>query len=236
MMKNKNTLSFQHPKAANWLLGSGLFLTAVAMTACSSSPTPNYYTMSPKITAATKSTVQVIEVLPVGIPDRLDRAPLVLQDSSGKSTVLNNERWTSTMGTQLRDTLSAGLQQKLGAIDSYSSGLAGNNQPLYRVSTDFSHFDIVDKSYINIAVSWVVKRQIPPTQLESNNAKVITNAGSQLNCRIAFKQPIDQKTKKMDAIVSASSEAMTQIINTVSSSIVALDLNKKSVISNGVCS
>ena len=143
-MKNKKILSFQYPKAAKWLLGSGLFLTAVAMTACSSSPTPNYYTMSPKITAATKSTVQVIEVLPVGIPDRLDRAPLVLQDSSGKSTVLNNERWTSTMGTQLRDTLSAGLQQKLGAIDSYSSGLAGNNQPLYRVSTDFSHFDIVE--------------------------------------------------------------------------------------------
>ncbi|MBD0190219.1 membrane integrity-associated transporter subunit PqiC, partial [Acinetobacter baumannii] len=160
----------------------------------------------------------------------------VLQDSSGKSTVLNNERWTSTMGTQLRDTLSAGLQQKLGAIDSYSSGLAGNNQPLYRVSTDFSHFDIVDKSYINIAVSWVVKRQIPPTQLESNNAKVITNAGSQLNCRIAFKQPIEQKTKKMEGIVNASSEAMSQIINTVSSSIVALDSNKKSIISNGVCS
>jgi hypothetical protein len=65
---------------------------------------------------------------------------------------------------------------------------------------------------------------------------VITNAGSQLNCRIAFKQPIDQKAKKMEGIVNASSEAMTQIINTVSSSIVALDSNKKSVISNGVCS
>lgn len=236
MMKNKNHLSFQLPKAAKWLLGSGLFLTAVAMTACSSSPTPNYYTMSPKVTPVTSSTVQVIEVLPVGIPDRLDRAPLVLQDSSGKSTVLNNERWTSTMGTQLRDTLSAGLQQKLGAIDSYSSGLAGNNQPLYRVSTDFSHFDIIDHNNINIAVSWVVKRQIPPTQLESTNAKVITNRGAQLNCRIAFKQPIDQKAKKMEAIVSASSEAMSEIINIVSSSIVALDSNKKAVISNGVCS
>lgn len=85
-------------------------------------------------------------------------------------------------------------------------------------------------------MSWVVKRQIPPTQLESNNAKVITNAGSQLNCRIAFKQPIDQKAKKMDAIVSASSEAMTQIINTVSSSIVALDSNKSAQISKGICS
>lgn len=234
-MKNKKNHSL-HSKAAKWLLGSGLFLTGAAITACSSSPTPNYYTISPKVTPAVNSTIRVIEVLPVGLPDRLDRAPLVLQDSNGKSTVLDNERWTSTMSTQLRDTLSAGLQQKLGAIDSYSSGLAGNNQPLYRVSTDFSHFDIVDKSNINVAVSWVVKRQIPPTQLESNNAKVITNAGSQLNCRIAFKQPLDQKAKKLEAIVSASSEAMTQIINVVSSSIVALDSNKKSVISNGVCS
>ncbi|MFX7333333.1 ABC-type transport auxiliary lipoprotein family protein, partial [Acinetobacter baumannii] len=89
-------------------------------------------TLTPKVTPVSNSTVQVIEVLPVGIPDRLDRAPLVLQESNGKSTVLDNERWTSTLGTQLRDTLSAGLQQKLGAIDSYSSGLSGNNQPLYR--------------------------------------------------------------------------------------------------------
>ena len=235
-MKNKKNQSFQHFQVAKWLLGSGVLLTAVAMTACSSSPTPNYYTISPKVTPAVNSSIRVIEVLPVGLLDRLDRAPLVLQDSNGKSTVLDNERWTSTMSTQLRDTLSAGLQQKLGAIDSYSSGLAGNNQPLYRVSTDFSHFDIVDNSNINVAVSWVVKRQIPPTQLESSNPKVITNAGSQLNCRIAFKQPIDQKAKKLEAIVSASSEAMSQIINTVSSSILALDSNKKVVVNNGICS
>ncbi|MDB9696207.1 hypothetical protein OPU39_20630, partial [Acinetobacter nosocomialis] len=70
----------------------------------------------------------------------------------------------------------------------------------------------------------------------SSNPKVITNAGSQLNCRIAFKQPIDQKAKKLEAIVSASSEAMSQIINTVSSSILALDSNKKIVVNNGICS
>ncbi|WP_213694926.1 membrane integrity-associated transporter subunit PqiC, partial [Acinetobacter baumannii] len=111
-MKNKKNRSLQHSKVAKWLLGSGVLLTAIAMTACSSSPTPNYYTLTPKVTPVSNSTVQVIEVLPVGIPDRLDRAPLVLQESNGKSTVLDNERWTSTLGTQLRDTLSAGLQQK----------------------------------------------------------------------------------------------------------------------------
>ncbi|RSR98665.1 hypothetical protein EA677_13880, partial [Acinetobacter baumannii] len=88
----------------------------------------------------------------------------------------------------------------------------------------------------NVSVSWVVNRQIPRTQLEPPNPKVISKRGAQLNCRIAFKQPIDQKAKKMEAIVSASNEAMSQIINTVSSSIVALDSNKKSIISNGVCS
>ncbi|EMO6105134.1 hypothetical protein RG372_003972, partial [Acinetobacter baumannii] len=49
-------------------------------------------------------------------------------------------------------------------------------------------------------------------------------------------QPIDQKAKKMEAIVSASNEAMSQIINTISSSIVALDSNKKMNINNGICS
>ena len=68
-MKNKKNRSLQHSKVAKWLLGSGV-LTAIAMTACSSSPTPNYYTLTPKVTPVSNSTVQVIEVLPVGIPDR----------------------------------------------------------------------------------------------------------------------------------------------------------------------
>ncbi len=40
----------------------------------------------------------------------------------------------------------------------------------------------------------------------------------------------------MEAIVGASNEAMSQIINTVSSSILALDSNKKVVVNNGICS
>ncbi|OWX59159.1 hypothetical protein A7A55_15245 [Acinetobacter baumannii] len=47
---------------------------------------------------------------------------------------------------------------------------------------------------------------------------------------------VNKKAKKMEAIVSASNEAMSQIINTISSSIVALDSNKKMNINNGICS
>ncbi|MEI2587460.1 hypothetical protein V8942_18415, partial [Acinetobacter baumannii] len=72
--------------------------------------------------------------------------------------------------------------------------------------------------------------------LESTNPKVISNRGAQLNCRSAFKQPIDQKAKKMEALVGASNEAMSQIINTISSSSVALDSNKKMNLNNGICS
>ena len=41
---------------------------------------------------------------------------------------------------------------------------------------------------------------------------------------------------KSIVIVGASNEAMSQIINTISSSIVALDSNKKMNINNGICS
>lgn len=99
-MKNKN----------NFRLGV-VILTGVFLNACSSSPTPNYYTLQAKATPITNSGVRVIEVMPVGLPDRLDRASIVVQDHQGRSKVLDNDRWTSTLSTQLRDGLSAGLQQ-----------------------------------------------------------------------------------------------------------------------------
>ncbi len=48
----------------------------------------------------------------MALPDRLNRIPLVLQQPSGESKVLDNDRRTSTFSSELRDSLSAGLQRK----------------------------------------------------------------------------------------------------------------------------
>ena len=65
---------------------------ALLMTGCSSSNTPNYYSLTPQISPVVESNqVRIIEVLPVGLSDRLNRIPLVIQTPRGESKVLNED-------------------------------------------------------------------------------------------------------------------------------------------------
>ncbi|OTG83648.1 PqiC family protein [Acinetobacter sp. ANC 4648] len=205
----------------------------IGLTACSSSPTPNYYTLTPKITPLISATnIRMIEVLPVGLPDRLNRIPMVLQEISGKSNVLDNERWTSILASELRDGLSAGLQQKLGAVDRYNSGVRGSGVS-YRIATDFSHFDIVDQPSTNllmgpidrkieVAVAWTIKPDNPSRALTQMNTQNL-----QLSCRMTFTDIVATDGNKIQAIVDASRQSLNQVINAVAASVVAVESKTK---------
>jgi uncharacterized lipoprotein YmbA len=49
------------------IVNTGLVSLTIMLSACSSSTTPNYYTLVPKVTPIVSSNVRVIEVLPVGL-------------------------------------------------------------------------------------------------------------------------------------------------------------------------
>ncbi|MBK0063136.1 MULTISPECIES: membrane integrity-associated transporter subunit PqiC [unclassified Acinetobacter] len=232
-MKNKNYFRL------------GLVATVIFVSACSSSPTPNYYTLQAKVTPIQNSGVNVIEVLPVGLPDRLDRASIVLQDNQGKSKVLDNDRWTSTLSTQLRDGLSAGLQQKLGAVDRYNSGMTAG-QVSYRIATDFSNFDVIDglnrsaftdsnDHYINVMVTWIVKPDISAVQ---NSAALAQRnlANRSLSCRTSFTVPIQGESRNIHNIVVASTQSLNRIIDNIASSVVMLNANKMVNVNGVTCS
>lgn len=216
------------------------------LSACSSSPTPNYYTLSPQVTPLASSNVRVIEVLPVALPDRLNRIPLVLQQPSGESKVLDNDRWTSTFSSELRDSLSAGLQRKLGAVDRYSSGMTGG-QVSYRIATDFSHFDIISAGngekmksnarMIDVAVAWIIKRQepinVPVKTAAAGSAEI---ADHQMSCRMTFQQPVASGAGDIQATVRASSVAMERVIDAVAQSVVATEAKTRPTIQGVRCS
>lgn len=235
-MINKNCLNVPQ------LQGLSGMLMLFMLSACSSSPTPDYYTLQPKVVPLQDSGIHVIEVLPIGLPDRLDRSPLVIQDSRGRSKVLDNDRWTSTLSTQLRDGLSAGLQQKLGAVDRYNSGMTAG-QVSYRIATDFSNFDAIDDSsfqtfanseahYIQVMLTWIIKRDLPI--LMGNPPIHLSDASySQLSCRTSFTIPIQEDSKKIDHIVQASTQALNQVIENIAASVVMMH-TKKIVHINGV--
>ncbi|MDF2418446.1 hypothetical protein GWP85_13165 [Acinetobacter beijerinckii] len=221
------------------IVNTGLVLLTIMLSACSSSTTPNYYTLVPKVTPIVSSNVRVIEVLPVGLPDRLNRAPLVIQNNNGQSKVLDNERWTSTLSAELRDGLSAGLQQKLGAVDRYSSGMTGGKVS-YRIATDFSRFDIInnlanDKSNraVEISVAWIIKREDPFKVLSAKTNPNTTNMIHQFSCRMSFTQPILNDLNKTQDVVNASSIGLSRVIDAVAASVNMVD-EKRIMTMNGV--
>lgn len=220
------------------LLRSGLIMSTVAglslLGACSgASKSPNYYTLSVQVPALNSQALRVIEVMPVGLPDRINRSPMALQNAQGQLQILDNERWSSNLDAELRDGLSAGLQQKLGAVDRYISGMQ-TAQGTYRIATDFSRFDIVEQATtqqttassqhapyrVEVAVAWMIKLDSPRVQSAEKQA-----TATQLSCRMNFSQ--DVQSKAIEHMVSGSRLALNQVVEAIAASVLALESGKK---------
>lgn len=221
---------------------------SLILAGCSSSNTPNYYSLTPQIAPVVQSNqVRVIEVLPVGLSDRLNRIPLVIQTSKGESKVLNEERWTSTLSAELRDSLSAGLQQKLGAFDRYNSGMTGG-KAAYRIAIDFSSFDFIQSmdnssakvktpsaDQVVIAVAWTVKYDDPNRPLSNPKNAQESPKNNQLSCRMQWTQPIAMRDPKLIDAVETSRQSLAQVIDGISTSVLALERKSKPSLSHGAC-
>lgn len=221
---------------------------SVLLTACSASKEPNYYSLTPQISPVMQSQqVRVIEVLPVGLADRLNRIPLVIQSPRGDSQVLNEERWTSTLSAELRDGLSAGLQQKLGAFDRYNSGMTGG-KAAYRIAVDFSRFDFIQNQLdsqakqkmgntdqVAVAVAWTVKFDDPNRPLSNSKNAQEAPKTQQLSCRMQWQQAVDGKNPKLLDTVESSRQALAQVVDAISASVVALERKSKPTFNYGAC-
>ncbi|SEM19046.1 PqiC family protein [Acinetobacter sp. DSM 11652] len=219
-------------------LSVGLF--ALIVSGCSSSPTPKFYSLSTQTLTSSSSNqkVRMIEVLPVGLSDRLNRIPLVIQQENGQAKVLFDDRWTSTLSAELRDAVSARLQQTLGAVDRYNSGMTGG-QAAYRIALDFSNFDFIEKSnqqrFILMNTTWTLRYDDPNRPLSiPKNAQTLSQR-HQLSCRMSFYEEIPQKSRDLNTLVTVSQKAIDQLSISIASSVKHLE-NRNQPITGGVCS
>lgn len=214
--------------------------SALLLTACST-PAPHYYTLTPTVTALSDSSVRVIEILPVGLPDRLNRSQMVLQQSDGTTNLLDEQRWASTLSSELQAGLSTGLQQQLGAVDRYNSGMAGG-QVAYRIATNFSRFDIIGQTqhkkllaeHLNVDATWIVKRLDPnPTPIDH---KAGLAADRQLSCRMAFSTTVPADQPAMSNVAGAARLSLSQVVNAIAVSVNALESGKAVSLDGVTCS
>lgn len=98
-----------------------------------------------------------IEVMPVGVPERLARPQLVVSSKGqgGELLVLEQARWSSPFNHELRDALAAAIAGKIGAIQVIRGGrLPG--QAVYRIAVELSQFDATIGSSVNARFDWTI--------------------------------------------------------------------------------
>lgn len=217
------------------MLGLGVVLL---VSGCSRSVDPNFYSLTPQMTPLLNSNVKLIQVIPVTLPERLNTPLMVLQKSDGKTYILDNQRWSSNLNDELQSVLSAGLQQKLGAIDVYNTGLTGGKVS-YLIAPEFSRFDIVEdaqnqQTHIEVISAWVVKRKEPVSNSLSSTETSSDN--QQLNCHMSFSSPVSGKSQNFVNIVATYQDSLNRVVDAIAMSTIALEAKKTPKISGIVCS
>ena len=166
------------------LPAAGLALALCALAGCASQP-DRYYTLSRPVAldarpaAAQAAPTLAIEVLPVGVPERLARAQMVVRTSaaSPEVRVLEQHRWSASFEKELRDALSSGIATRLGAIDASKTPAAAGLRP-WRIAVQVARFDAVEGERVEGAFTWPLRRAGTAQQLDCRlDASVAAGAG-----------------------------------------------------------
>lgn len=151
-------------QSRNRYVGSACFLgvLSLGLVACSSSPV-HYYTLVPPTASFNQSEMKEaispsayqISVLPVSIPEPLNRHALVVRQGQGEVAVLNSERWVGPLEDEIRLMLSQNLSNRLQVNDighlSVQSSL-----PVVKVKVDVRRFDAWLGHRVDLDANWTV--------------------------------------------------------------------------------
>ena len=131
-----------------------------ALAACSS-PASHFYTLSasgpsPDAVRTASNPAFLIEVPPVDVPPQVAKNQFVVQTGPTQVQVLEQERWASLPGDEIRRALSSSLTQQLGTIDVYGSPYP-DRVPVYRISVNVQRFESWPGSRAQIDAVWSVR-------------------------------------------------------------------------------
>ena len=145
------------------------------LTACSSAQPPRYHTLMP----APASTVRppapagslAWEVLPVAVPAGVDQPQWVVQTVDGSLAVLEQERWISPLGEEIRAAVTDRLTQQVGA-----PSVSAELRRRWRIRIDVHRFDSAPGREARLEATWTL----------SSDAE----AAAALRCRGEFVQSL----------------------------------------------
>ncbi|SAL64754.1 lipoprotein [Caballeronia arvi] len=180
-------------------------LGAVAVLAACASPASRFYTLGSSDARPVSSAPAsfYFELAPVDMPQQVAKNQLVVQTSPAQVRVLEEERWASLPGDEVRRALSADLTQQLGAIDVYGTPHP-DAVPVYRVKVNVQRFESWPGSQAVIDAVWSVRA-----------------AGSDtvLTCRTVAQERVGSG---YDALVEGHRKAVDELASAISAGVRSL--------------
>ena len=146
------------------LRGLGSAAAALTLAACAAAPV-RYYTLANPATppaAPLRGGAAIhFEMAPVGVPERLARPQMVVRNEADASStsvnVLEQQRWTSSFDSELRDAFGVAIAARLGAVDVTRGGhLPGH--PVYRIAVQVRQFDATLAKEVDARFGWTITR------------------------------------------------------------------------------
>ncbi|MDH6149059.1 MULTISPECIES: PqiC family protein [Paraburkholderia] len=141
---------------------------ALAIAACSS-PSSRFYTLggadsastaangaAPAVARTSAAPAWLIEVAPVNVPPQVARNQLVVQTGPTQVQLLEQERWASLPGDEIRRALSTNLTQQLGTIDTFGTAHP-DDAAVYRIAMNVQRFESWPGSHALIDAVWSVR-------------------------------------------------------------------------------
>jgi len=204
----------------------------LALGACAATPV-RYYTLAgassestPGVTPASgaggDASVLLIEVAPVGVPERLARPQMLIRNAGGdaKETVgpqvdvLEQQRWTSSLDSELRDAFAGAIASRAGAVDVTRGGrLPG--APVYRIAIRVGHLDAILDRRVDAVFGWTITRSD-----DSRHAI----------CEVSVSQPAG---KGMDALVQSMKQVVARAAERIADQVAQLQANGSAACDSG---
>lgn len=184
-------------------------LAAAFLAGCGTSPAPRYHALGlASDVQGSGSAARLVEVLPVGVPERLNRDEMVLTTTAGQLDVRDGDHWAAPLPDEIRHILDDALWRYLRAADVYQAPVApgADGVPHYRLALQIERFAATPGRSAIVEGSWTVR---------------VLPQGKSVTCRAGISVPLSGLTA--DAAVAALSEGMGRLARLVSDSIEGFD-------------
>ncbi|PKU25087.1 PqiC family protein [Telmatospirillum siberiense] len=198
-------------------LRSGLMATILvaALGGCGTSAPPRYHALGLVQPApASGSARRLVEILPVAVPERLNREEVVLTGAGGQLDVRDGDHWAAPLPDEIRHILTDALWRRLRAADVYQAPVSpgAGGVPQYRLALQIERFEAVPGRSAVVEGSWTARR-LPQ--------------GASATCRAGITVALPALTA--DAATAALSDGTSQLARLIADSIDGLEQGVASV-------